>query len=127
MVVLGHGRRAALLVGLTVVVAGCSLERGSVFDRVAAIASPYSAPVRQGNWVEPEAVAQLRKGMSEEQVRLLLGSPLLVDPFRPNRWDYLYRYDDKSGNVQQRRLTLFFEEGRLARVDGDVVPAESKE
>ncbi len=109
----------ALLLGLTA--AGCSLEQGGLFDRVANIASPYSAPVRQGNWIDPEAVAQLRPGMSKEEVRLLLGSPLLVDPFRPNRWDYLYRFDDKTGRVDERRLTLFFEAGRLARIEGNLV------
>jgi|YNPNPStandDraft_1061719.scaffolds.fasta_scaffold63647_2 outer membrane protein assembly factor BamE len=109
---------SVLLVALTA--AGCSLEPGGVFDRVAGIASPYSAPVRQGNWIEPEAVAQVRPGMTQEEVRLLLGSPLLVDPFHPNRWDYLYRFDNKAGRVDERRLTLFFEAGRLARIEGNL-------
>ena len=60
-------------VGVVFALTGCALEQGSAFDRVAAIASPYSAPVRQGNWVEPEAARQLRKGMPQETVRLLLG------------------------------------------------------
>ena len=110
-------------VGVVFALTGCALEQGSAFDRVAAIASPYSAPVRQGNWVEPEAARQLRKGMPQETVRLLLGAPLLVDPFRNDRWDCLYRYDDKRGHVEMRRLTLFFENGVLVRVEGDVVPA----
>ncbi len=104
--------------------AGCALEQGSAFDAVARLASPYSAPVRQGNWVDEDAVRKLQRGMSQEQVRLLLGTPLLVDPFRPHRWDYFYYFDDKKGRREQRRLTLVFVDGRLDRVEGDVVPAQ---
>ncbi|MCX7945519.1 MAG: outer membrane protein assembly factor BamE [Hydrogenophilus sp.] len=96
---------------------GCALDPGGVFDRVAAIASPYAAPVRQGNWVDPELIAKLSPGMSKDEVRKLLGAPLLVDPFRDNRWDYLYRFDNRRGVIEDRRLTLFFAEGRLIRVE----------
>jgi outer membrane protein assembly factor BamE len=119
-------RSVAGVAGAAIALSGCAVEQGGAFDRVAAIASPYSAPVRQGNWVEPEAVAKLRKGMSQEEVRLLLSSPLLVDPFRNNRWDYLYRFDDKRGHVEIRRLTLFFANGALSEVAGDVVAAQEK-
>jgi len=71
-------------VALALLSSACSM------DRLAGLASPYRADVRQGNFQDPEAVARLEKGMTRDQVRFLLGTPLLVDPFRNDRWDYVY-------------------------------------
>lgn len=86
--------------------------------------SIYHLDIRQGNFVTQEMASQLKPGQTREQVRFVLGSPLLTDPFHGNRWDYVYRYDSGKGDVQQRRLTVYFEDNKLARVDGDVVPAD---
>jgi outer membrane protein assembly factor BamE len=83
--------------------------------------TPYRIDVRQGNMVTQDMVAQLKPGLSRDQVRYLLGTPLVVDPFHANRWDYVYRFQPGKGEVQQRRLIVFFEEGKLIRVGGDVV------
>jgi outer membrane protein assembly factor BamE len=85
--------------------------------------SPYRIDVRQGNLVTQEMAAQLKPGMSRDQVRFVLGTPLLADPFHAERWDYVYRFKPGYGDAQQRRLTVFFQDGKLARVEGDVVPA----
>lgn len=85
----------------------------------------YHLDIRQGNFVTQEQVAQLKPGLTREQVRYVLGTSLLTDPFHGNRWDYVYRYDTGKGVVQQRRLTVYFEDNKLARVDGDVVAAGS--
>ncbi len=85
---------------------------------------PYSIEVQQGNFVSQEMVAQLRPGMTREQVRFVLGSPLVVDVFHANRWDYVYRRElENRRDVEQRRLSVFFENDKLLRVEGDVVPA----
>lgn len=85
----------------------------------------YHLDIRQGNWVTQEMVSQLKPGMTREQVRYVLGTPLLTDPFHADRWDYLYRYDSgKDEGVQQRQLSVFFENNLLARVGGDAVPAD---
>lgn len=85
--------------------------------------SPYKIDIRQGNFVSQEMVAQLRLGLTRDQVRFILGSPLIADMFHADRWDYVYRF--KAGNkneIQERRLTVFFVDNKLARVAGDVIP-----
>jgi outer membrane protein assembly factor BamE len=87
--------------------------------------SLYRIDVRQGNQVSQEAVAQLKPGMTEEQVRFIMGSPLLLDPFRNNRWDYVYRFSPQGKLTESRRVTLMFKDGKLLSVEGDVVAAIS--
>jgi outer membrane protein assembly factor BamE len=94
----------------------------SVTDRL----HPYRPDIRQGNYVTQEMVSQLKPGMSREQVRFVLGTPLLNDVFHADRWDYLYRLQaGRDGAVKQRRLAVFFKDDKLARVDGDVEAAEA--
>jgi outer membrane protein assembly factor BamE len=61
--------------------------------------------------------------MSKEQVRFILGTPLVTDIFHAERWDYVYWRETPGGNREQRKLTVRFENGLLARLDGDVVPS----
>ncbi len=93
---------------------------------IASMLSPYRIDVRQGNFVDQEMVAKLRPGMTRDQVRFALGTPLVSDMFHANRWDYVYRFQPGKGDVQLRRLVVFFVDDKLARVDGDVV-AETAE
>ncbi len=88
--------------------------------------SPYRVDVRQGNYVDQEMVAKLRPGMTRDQVRFALGTPLVADMFHADRWDYVYRLQPGRGEVQLRRLVVFFVDDKLARVGGDVV-AETAE
>ena len=83
--------------------------------------SPYRIDVRQGNYVTQDMVAKLKPGMSRDQVRFALGTPLVADMFHADRWDYVYRFQPGRGEVQLRRLVVFFAEGKLVRVGGDVV------
>lgn len=85
------------------------------------VLSPYRVDVRQGNMVTQEMVAQLKPGLSREQVRFILGTPLVADLFHADRWDYVYRFQPGRGEVQQRMLTVFFQDNKLVRVTGDVV------
>jgi outer membrane protein assembly factor BamE len=96
--------------------AGCTAVRDFV--------SPYRIDVRQGNYVTQEMVDQLKPGMSREQVRFVLGTPLVSDVFHAERWDYVYRLAPGKGEASQRRLSVFFADGKLTRVDGDVKVAE---
>jgi outer membrane protein assembly factor BamE len=85
--------------------------------------TPYRIDVRQGNLVTQEMVAQLKPGLSKDQVRFILGTPLVADMFHADRWDYVYRFRPgrDHNDVQQRRLIVHFSDGKLARLDGDVV------
>jgi outer membrane protein assembly factor BamE len=85
--------------------------------------TPYRIDIQQGNFISQDMVAQLKPGMSKEQVRLALGTPLLTDIFHADRWDYLYWRDRPGEKREQRKLTVFFEDGKLTRLDGDLVAA----
>lgn len=90
---------------------------------LAACVPVYRMDIQQGNVVTQEMVAKLKKGMTRDQVRFALGTPLLADPFHPNRWDYVYRFERRGRLEEQRTLTVIFEDDRLARLEGDVVAA----
>jgi outer membrane protein assembly factor BamE len=84
---------------------------------------PFHIDIRQGNYVTQEMASQLTTGMTEEQVRFIMGTPLLIDPFHANRWDYVYSYAPEGRVSEQRRITLLFKDGKLSSVEGDVVAA----
>jgi outer membrane protein assembly factor BamE len=85
--------------------------------------APYRIDIQQGNFVSQEMVAQLKRGMTKEQVRFVLGTPLVTDIFHADRWDYVYLLDRPGQPRVQRRLAVFFEGDRLSRLEGDVVAA----
>lgn len=84
--------------------------------------SEYRIDIQQGNVVSQESVAQLRQGMTRDQVRFLLGTPLLQDVFHADRWDYVYRLDRRqASSIEESQLTVFFDkDGRVVRWDGSV-------
>ena len=85
--------------------------------------SVYRPDLQQGNAVTPEMVEKLKVGMTRNQVRFVLGTPLIADVFHPDRWDY-YFFLKQSGDrtAEQRILTVYFENDVLVRFVGDVVP-----
>lgn len=83
--------------------------------------TPYRIDVRQGNLVTQDMVAQLKPGQTRDQVRFILGTPLVTDMFHADRWDYVYRFEPGRGEVQQRHLIVYFKDSKLLRLDGDVV------
>ncbi|HRD50589.1 MAG: outer membrane protein assembly factor BamE [Candidatus Competibacter sp.] len=80
----------------------------------------YSVPVRQGNYLDPAMVSQLRPGMTRQQVQRIMGTPLVADPFHQNRWDYYYQYGKGGKITEQRHITLFFNGDTLDRIEGTV-------
>jgi outer membrane protein assembly factor BamE len=100
-----HFLISALLLSL---VAGCSSVK----------IGPHHIDVQQGNALDQENVARLKPGLNRSQVRFLLGTPLVVDPFRTDRWDYVYVYYKAGKLAEQKHITLFFEGDTLARIEG---------
>lgn len=100
---------SVFLVGL---VAGCSSPR----------IGPHRIDVQQGNALDQENVSRLKLGLNRSQVRFLLGTPLVVDPFRTDRWDYVYVFHKAGKLAEQKRITLFFDGDTLARIEGDLPP-----
>ncbi len=79
--------------------------------------STYKMDVQQGNALSNETIAQLAKGMSKDEVASILGTPLLQDNFRKNRWDYIYfAQKGRSENPEKQGITLLFQEDRLVEV-----------
>jgi outer membrane protein assembly factor BamE len=85
--------------------------------------SPYKIDIQQGNAIDQERLDKLKSGMTPSQVRFILGTPLVEDPFHPERWDYVYRYLKGGKLTEQRRITVIFEDEKLKRIEGDVVAA----
>lgn len=107
----------------TVAVAATLLAACGAVDRTGrAFWQPYRPNVQQGNWVTTQQVAQLRPGMTREQVRFVLGTPTLTPVFHAERWDYPYYLKPGYGQVQERKFTVFFENDRLASWEGDPAP-----
>jgi len=81
---------------------------------------PYKLEIRQGNFVTPEMSKKIKVGMSRQQISSVLGSPLVNDVFHANRWDYIYRLEEKGKLVEQQRLTLFFEGDFVKRIEDNL-------
>ncbi|HDY99045.1 MAG TPA: outer membrane protein assembly factor BamE [Pseudomonas sabulinigri] len=85
----------------------------------------YKIDVQQGNVVTQDMVDQLRPGMTQRQVRFIMGTPLLQDTFHPDRWDYLYSMKSGRSDREQERISLNFEDNKLVGLSGDFVPGTS--
>jgi len=103
-----------LIVSLSVfviLISACSKDK---------IPGVYRIDIQQGNDVTQDMVNKLEAGMSKSQVAFIMGTPLLIDTFHPNRWDYIYSFHPGNGQREQRRITLFFTtEETLSHLEGD--------
>ena len=97
-------------------IAGCKQN-----PQLPAIISPYRIDIQQGNVVTQEMVDKLKVGLTRSQVRFVLGSPLVIDMFHENRWDYVYLLQRQGKADERRRLTVIFDGDKLASIEGDVV------
>jgi outer membrane protein assembly factor BamE len=87
--------------------------------------SPYRPTIQQGNFVSAEQLAQLKAGMTREQVRFVLGTALLQDIFHADRWDYPFRFERGNGELTTSRVTVYFnKEGKVDHFDGGNLPTE---
>ena len=74
----------------------------------------------QGNLLEQEDVDQVTLGMTRGQIRFLLGTPMIDDPFHENRWDYVYYLRigrDKA--IFKRWISIYFVNGNVSEVISD--------
>ncbi|MCF8167908.1 MAG: outer membrane protein assembly factor BamE [Rhodoferax sp.] len=110
--------------------AAAALTGCGSFDRASAtlvsVVTPYKMDVVQGNVVTREQIAALQPGMSRNQVRDVLGTALLVSVFHADRWDYVFTLKRQRVEAQSRRVTVFFKNERMERVDADDLPSESE-
>jgi len=113
---------AVLIVMGAAVLAGCA----DTSHRVANMVTPYRVDVVQGNFVSREQVQALQPGMSRQQVREILGTPLVTSLFHADRWEYVFTLKRPQVEAQTRRLTVFFQDNVMERVEGDEMPSESE-
>lgn len=114
---------ALFVLPLALLAAGCdSLQRS---DSFMGVITPYRIDIVQGNAVTKEQLALIRPGLTRLQVRDILGSPLLADPFHAQRWDYLFTMRRPGTQPQRRIVTLHFDGDRVMTIDApDDLPSE---
>ncbi len=82
----------------------------------------YKLDVRQGNFITPEMRDKLKLGMTRQQVRYVMGTPLLSDAFHNDRWDYIYSLAQHGAVVEKQVMILYFEGDNLVRIDDSAMP-----
>ncbi len=87
----------------------------------------YRIDIQQGNVITQEMVDKLKPDMTKAQVRFVLGTPLIVDTFRDNRWDYFYMLYEKGKLIDKQKLTIFFEDDRLTYIENYSVSDANKD
>jgi outer membrane protein assembly factor BamE len=87
----------------------------------------FKIDVQQGNVVTQDMIEKLKPGMTKSQVRFVLGTPLIVDAFRDNRWDYAYVRQEKGELIEQKRLTIFFESEKLTHFENYLLSLDGED
>ena len=106
-------RASICAVAIALVLGGCSW-----FPSIGV----YKLDINQGNYITQDQVDKLKVGMTPQQVRLALGTPLLADPFHASRWDYIYSFERQGRVLEQRQFTVYFVSDKVARWEGDEAP-----
>ncbi|HVS27804.1 MAG TPA: outer membrane protein assembly factor BamE [Burkholderiales bacterium] len=88
--------------------------------------TPHKIDVQQGNVVTQDMLEKVKPGMTKSQVRFVLGTPLISDPFHSDRWDYVYRFNKAGELIEQRKLTAVFEGDKLKKIEGAALPPSDK-
>lgn len=99
-----------LLVALSIALAGCIIK-------------PYQVPVQQGAVISNQMIAQLKPGMSKAQVKYILGSPNVIDPYNSNVWYYVYTIQQNHLPRSEKKVIVTFDkQGKLTSIEGDYAP-----
>lgn len=126
----GHAARRfaarLALVAMASALGACASVRDRLPDMPTGFISPYKIDIVQGNVVTREQAELLRPGMPSQQVRDILGTPLVSSVFHGNRWDYVFTFKRQGQEPQRRRLTVFFSNEVLERVEADALPSEAE-
>ena len=115
---------AFALVGLTACQSLTKFNEDSK-SKLGKVLKPYRPDMVQGNFISKEQLERLKLGMDREEVKVVLGTPLITSAMHPNRWDYLFAF--KRGDtqlVEQRQVTLVFEKDLLKKINADDLPTE---
>ena len=80
----------------------------------------HKIDIQQGNVVDQKMLDQLKPGMDKKQVKFIMVTPVLIDPFHNERWEYIYSFQEGGTVREQRHITLHFENDKLAHISGDI-------
>ena len=80
----------------------------------------HKIDIQQGNVIDQEMLDQLKPRMNKKQVKFIMGTPILIDPFHNERWEYIYSFQEGGTVREQRHITLHFENDKLAFISGDI-------
>ena len=105
--------------------AGCAGLQPTT-DKLLGVITPFRIDIMQGNVVTKELVALVKPGMSREQVRDLLGSPLLASAFHADRWDYVFTLRRQGVEPQRRSIVATFKDGKLDKLEAPDLPSEKE-
>lgn len=117
--------RLALFLAASASLVACTSMDGAS-TRIASVVTPYKIDIVQGNFVSSEQAAAIQPGMTRGQVRDILGTPLLVDIFHADRWDYVFTFKRQGVAPQSRKVTAYFKGDLLERLDADPLPTEAE-
>ena len=99
---------------------------GTLLLSLLAASCVYRMDIQQGNLLDPEQIDQLEVCMTRSQVRFLLGTPMVIDSFDPDRWDYIYRLQrGHKRKVDKHHLVVWFESDKVARIE-ELIPVPRK-
>ncbi|MBU3585166.1 outer membrane protein assembly factor BamE [Polynucleobacter sp. AM-26B4] len=115
---------ASALLGLTACQSFTKFNEDSK-SKLGKVLKPYRPDMVQGNFISKEQLERLKLGMDREEVKVILGTPLITSVMHPNRWDYVFAF--KRGDtqlVEQRQVTLLFEKDILKKITADDLPTE---
>jgi outer membrane protein assembly factor BamE len=87
----------------------------------------YKLDINQGNYVSQDQVDRLKVGQTRQQVKGVLGTPMLADPFHADRWDYSYLFTRQGKTLEHRQFTVYFVDDKVARWEGDEAPPSPAE
>jgi len=123
-----YGARTAFLLLACTVLASCSSLSGMSASSANPInwITPYKVDVIQGNFVSKEQVEQLKAGMTRDQVKATLGTPLMASLFHADRWDYVFTLKRQGVEPQSYKYTVYFKNDQLERFEGDAMPSETE-
>ncbi len=116
-------RPTLLLLAAAAALAGCSSLQPTT-DKWLGVITPYRIDIMQGNVVTQELAAQVKPGMTREQVRDLLGSPLLTSAFHADRWDYVFTLRRQGVEPQRRSVVAVFKDNKLDKLEAPDLPSE---
>jgi outer membrane protein assembly factor BamE len=103
---------------------GAQTTRVTKLQKFLWVFSPYRPDIQQGNFVSQEMLTQLKIGQTRDQVKFVLGTPLLADPFHRDRWDFPFYLARGNGEVTTSRVTVYFKDDKVERIDGGNLPSE---